>query len=476
MKVILDGGAYVSRSIVSTDQRCVNLFIEVDEPGAEGSVFPSTHYPAPGLILLATAPDNAAWRCLFRAKATGDLYGVCGSSVYYISKTWVLQNLGSIASTTGMVSMCDNGFTILMVDGSSTGYTIDLVSRAFAVLVDPNFYGGTRVDTADTYFIMNRPNTNNFVISLTNQAAFGPLDIASKTSTPDRLQSVAVMGDNLWLFGNLTTEVWYNTGASDFTFGKIPGVFIEHGVCAQYSVAKYELNLYWLSQNEAGQTIVMRGNSLQAQRISTHAIEAEFGKYGDISDAIGFTVQMGGHAWYYLTFPGADNTWVWDESTKFWHERVSVDNNGVWHRHRANCVSFAYGRNVCGDFSNGQLYAFDFNTYNDAGLPIVYVRTLPHMMEEARLVTYRRFVADMEVGGGDSNLPMPLISLRWSDNRGTTFNDWVTMPMGTAGQYITSVQWWGLGTARDRVFELMWSANVRTALNGAWVDMIGLKA
>jgi len=473
MRVDLDAGAYVSRSIVANDQRCVNLFYE-ESPGG-GSPFPSTHYPAPGLILLATAPD-AGWRCLYRAKGTGDLYGVCGSSVYYISPAWVLTNLGTMTTYSGIVSMADNGFTILVVDGTAQGYTIDLVTRGFAILADPNFYGATRVDICDTYFVLNRPNTNNWYISLTNQAVFNNLDIASKTSSPDKVASIAVMGDNIWLFGTLTTEVWYDTGAADFAFGKIPGTFIEHGCVAPYSLAKYELNLYWLSQNEAGQTIVMRGNSLQAQRISTHAIEAEIGKYGNVSDAIGFVTQMAGHAFYYLTFPTADTTWVYDESTKFWHERVWSDTNGAWHRHRASCAAFVYNANVCGDWQNGNLYAFDFNTYSDAGNPIVYLRTFPHMVQESRLVTYRRFVADMEVGAGDPNLPMPVVSLRWSDDRGASFGNPVTMPLGQAGQYQTSIQYWGLGAARDRVFELSWSAPVKTALNGAWVDMLGMKA
>jgi hypothetical protein len=471
MQVPLNSGAYVSRSIVANDQRCINLFVE---PSADGSPFPTTHYPAPGLKLLLTAPE-AVWRCLYRTKSTGELYGVCGQTVYYITPAWVLTSLGTIVSTTGIVSMADNGFSVLIVDGTAAGYTIDLVTRVFAPLVDPNFYGATRVDICDTYFVLNRPGTNNFYISLTNQAAFDSLDISSKTSSPDKLATVIVMGDNIWLLGVLTSETWYNTGAADFTYGKMPGMLIEHGCIAPYSVAKYELNIYWLSQNEYGEKIVMRGNSLQAQRISTFAIEGEIGKYGDVSDAIGFTMQMGGHTFYYLTFPGADKTWVWDEASKFWHERVCLDTDGIWHRHRANCASFAYDANVCGDWQNGNLYAFDYDTYTDAGSPILYLRTFPHMVNDGKQVTYRRFIADMEVGSSDASTTdgPPMVSLRVSNDRGATFSDPAMQPLGSSGQYSTSIQWWGLGSGRDMVFELSWSAPVRTALNGAWVDPKG---
>jgi hypothetical protein len=42
--------------------------------------------------------------------------------------------------------------------------------------------------------------------------------------------------------------------------------------------------------------------------------------------------------------------------------------------------------------------------------------------------------------------------------------------MGRGGEYDTSIVWWRLGMARDRVFELSWSAPIRTALNGAFVE------
>lgn len=65
---------------------------------------------------------------------------------------------------------------------------------------------------------------------------------------------------------------------------------------------------------------------------------------------------------------------------------------------------------------------------------------------------------------------MPQVSLRWSDDRGHTFGDPVTLPIGGPGEYGTSLQWWGLGIGRHRVFELSWTGDFNTALNGAWVE------
>jgi len=469
VQVPLNYGAYVARSITADDQRCVNLFLE---PSPGGSPFPTSHYPAPGLTGLAVAPTTGC-RCLYTA-SNGALYGVYGSTVYYIDRSWSFTTLGTINPGDTPVSMRDNGFEVLIVDGSSSGWVIELGANTFSTVTDPNFYGGTRVDVCDTYFVLNRPGTNNWYISLTNQVAFDALDIASKTGKPDPISTVIVMHNEPWTLGTQTSQVWYDAGAADFTFASMPGVFIEQGCVAPHSAAKYDLSIYWLSQNEQGQNIIMRGNSYAAERISTFAIEAEISKYGDVSDAIGFCFQIGGHAFYQLTFPSADKTWVWDEATKFWHERVWIDTNGQWHRHRANACAFAYGVNVCGDWETGDLYALDLETYTDNGNPILYLRTFPHMVKDSKRVTYQRFVIDMEVGTLEGSTPdnPPMVSLRWSDDRGATFGDAVQMPMGAAGQYDTSIQYWGLGMARDRVFEVSWSAPVRTALNGGWLDVI----
>lgn len=467
MKVELTNGAYVGRSIIANDQRCVNLFLEQAQ---DDSPFPTTHYPAAGLVKLATAP-NSGWRGLYTVRSTGDLYGVCGNTVYAISSTWTLTALGTIGTTAGPVSMTDNGFTVLLVDGTSTGHVIDIPTKVLTTISDPNFYGADRVDVADTYFIANRPGTQNYYISLTNQAAWAALDIASKTGAPDKLVAPIVMRNEVWLLGQTTTEVHYDAGASDFTFARMPGVFINHGCLAKYSPCTYDQSVYWLSQSPNGQAIVMRGNNYTATRISTHAIEAELAKYPTLSDALGHIYQIGGHTFYQLTFPSGDATWVFDEATNLWHQRASLDGDGALHRHRAGCITSAYGKIICGDYADGRLYKMSLDAYDEDGSAILYLRTFPHMYKDGLRCSYQRFVADMEVGEADAGAN-PMVSLRWSDDRGASFGNAVMMPLGQSGQYITSLQWWGLGMARDRVFELSWSAPVKTALNGAFVEFI----
>lgn len=314
----------------------------------------------------------------------------------------------------------------------------------------------------------------SYLVSAIAGAGFDPLDIAAKVGYADPIQTLAVMHREIWLIGQLTTEVWYNTGAADFTFGIMPGVFIEHGCVAPYSLAKQDLTLFWLSQDLQGQALVIMGAAYQAKRISTHAIEQIIQGYATITDAIGFTYQQGGHVFYVLQFPTANATWVYDATTELWHQRASVDVNGVLNRHPSNNAAFAFGLNLVGDFQTGTLYSLDQTNYTDNGITIPRIRSFPHIQNEDKRVNYTRFIADMEVG----NLPgvltanPPPISLRWSDDRGATYGNAVEQNLGSGGQYKTSVMWPRLGMARDRVFELSWSADVKTALNGAYIEVV----
>lgn len=64
-----------------------------------------------------------------------------------------------------------------------------------------------------------------------------------------------------------------------------------------------------------------------------------------------------------------------------------------------------------------------------------------------------------------------LVFLEWSDDRGHSYGNPVSQPIGDRGEYLTSASWNRLGYARDRVFRITWSVPVATALQGAWITL-----
>jgi len=477
---------YEARSVIASAQRCVNLY---PEKNPEDSPFPVTHQLTPGLTQLI-AGTGFEHRCAYTA-TNGNFYEVIGNKVYATTSGWSRTLLGTIDSDSGIVSMSDNSLAILIVDGSANGWCIKMSDNSFATISgqDGAFYGGNRVDCIDTFFLLNRPNTNQWYISLSNvtfenltgtvspdttAAAFDPLDIAAKVGNPDNVVGVIAMHREAWLIGTETTEVWYDAGNPQFSFAELPGVFIEHGCVAPYSICRQDLSIYWLSKDRQGQTIVLNGNQYTAHRISTHAIEQKISSYATISDAIGFTYQQLGHTFYVLIFPTANATWVFDIAENLWHERTWTDNSGQENRIRPNTCAPAYGTIVVGDWETGALYQWNLNNYTDNGQPIVRRRGWPGIQVNNRRVEFSRLVLDMDVGEIQNTLTSnePQISLRYSDNRGKTWGNPRVYGLGSTGEFNRSIMFPQLGQARNRVFEVFWSVPAFTALNGGdvWAE------
>lgn len=506
MRVALKSGAYTARSVIASCQRSVNLY---GETNPEDAPVPFSYYPTPGLRALSSPPTAGAGRGLYRG-SNGLLYAVVALSLYRINSDWTWVLLGTLSDVrTNPVGMSDNQTTMVLVDGSGSGYTVTLATGAFAPINDAAFYGSPRVDFADTYFVFSKANTGQFYISNSNAVAFNPLYFATKIGASDRLVVAAVVHREIWLIGERTTEVWIDSGAAAFPYEIMNGAFMHHGCAAVYSVAQMGDALFWIGQDVQGGRLVLKGQGYKTERVSTHAIETALAGYSTVADAIGYTYQQEGHQFYVLTLPTADKTWVLDIISGQWHERAYLDNQGVEHRHRGISAAYCYDTNVVQDWETGQIYAFDLNVYTDNGEPILRRRGFPHMGANGGRVYYRGFVVDIEVGkatggawvgmpdvaiapdasvdtglgpdvipvflGIDGSQPpasvMPgKMYLRYSDTRGQSWSEPIEDDLGATGEFYKSVQFQRLGMARDRVFEVFWSCDARTALNGAFVD------
>lgn len=496
-RLSLLSGAYSAKSITASTQRSVNIYPEMN-PEAVHAPAPVTHYPRPGRTPFGVCPIPGPGRCLYGA-TNGDLYAVVGQNVFYVDPNGVYTQIGTLVTVAGTpASMADNGQQILLVDGSINGYQIVMATRLLSQVGDPNFLGADRVDFLDSFLVMNQPGTPNWYSTLSNQIVFNALDFASKTAWPDPIQAVVTVERQVWVLGTKKSEIWFNAGTAPFWAQALPGVIVEQGCIAKYSPAKQDINLYWLSQSPEGARMAVKGGQNSAQRISSHAVENEWLTYARVDDAIGSTFQQEGHQFYKLDFPTANKTWVYDEvignPAAAWHEETYTDNNGLENRMRDTYCAYAYGRNLCLDFTNGSIYQIDPNNFTDAGQPIVCKRSFPHVVgPDNERITVWRVIADIEAGiapgttttpltlspwslgfspgfGPKTLLEPPMISARWSFDRGRAYGNPVMQPMGAAGLYKTQPTWRRLGYGSDFVLELSWSTPMKTALQGVFLD------
>jgi hypothetical protein len=373
--------------------------------------------------------------------------------------------------------------TIITAFGTGTGgagtYTVNnsqtVTSRTFYGLnwsvlpsTDGAFTGATSVDSVDNYFVYNRPDTQQFGASAVLSPISSSLSFGSKDGAPDDLVSLIVDHREVYLLGEVSSEVWIDAGTSPFPLQRIPGTSTQHGIAAKYSVARLGNSFAYLSRNIRGQSQIVQMNGYVPTRISTHAVENSLTNQ-NVSDAVAWTYQLEGHEVYVISFPTLNLTWCYDVASGMWHKWLYTNNLGQYERARGNCCAQFQGLVMVGDYSNGKIYKLDRDNYTDDGQQVRRLRRAPHLVADFQ----RQYFDELQIqfqpgvglstGQGDN----PQAMLKWSDDGGSTWSNehWVTI--GAIGKYANRAIWRRLGWARDRVFEVSISDPVKAVIVSA---------
>lgn len=465
------GPSYKLNSVNFDCQRCINLYPELDEiqTGKDHEV--AFLAGTPGYNLLATVgsgPIRGEWYT-----TTGAFYVVSGNELYKLTSAWAHTLIGTLQTSVGPVGMADNSLQLVVVDGLN-GYYVTLSDDTFNQITDPNWLGSNTVTFQDGYFIFVAPNSKEFYLSDLNDITFTAPANSSKEGFPDNIVVHTSSNRNLWLFGDQTTEIWFDSGDALNPFQYSPGTFIQYGCAAKFSVAKMANTVFWLGKDQSGRGMVFLANGYAPQRVSTHAVELAIQSYPEISDAFSFSYQENGHQFFWLTFPSGNATWVYDMATGLWHERAYT-NQGVLQRHRANCYAYAFNTHVIGDYANGNLYELSSQAYSDNGAAITRQRITPHISSDMKRIFFSSFQLDIESGTGIDGTGQgtdPQAVLQWSNDGGHSWSNEMWASFGAIGATRKRVIWRRLGFSRNRVFKVTITDPVKVALMGAELDLM----
>jgi hypothetical protein len=396
-----------------------------------------------------------------------------------VASTPTLSDTGMVIPAGTKVSSVDTiGLTMTMsapATGNSFTDQVTLTIPVFGQITDPGLPANPqRLWFIEGWLGVNRGGTRGYQTTgpAPYSILFPGLFNALKDSSSDNLITMMENNREAWLIGERTSEVWFNSGGTNFSFSRIPGVGPQIGCAAVHSIARAGQQLCWLGKNEQGENIVVVSSQYSWERISTHAIDHAIAQYPVVSDAIGYAYEEDGHLFYVLTFPTADVTWVFDFTSQFWHQRASYDPNaGLFHRHRSNCFMDFGDVRIVGDYQTGQLHQMSRLYFTDAGAPLRCVRRTPHLWLKA--TRERMFFSQLQIEftpgvglqvGQGSN---PQVMLRWSDDGGFTWSNehWVTI--GKAGETKNRAIFRALGRARDRVWEVNYTDPTQRDIIGA---------
>ena len=457
------GGSFPTQSPVWSGERTINWYVEAAETG--GAKAPSALLPVPGVTTFATHATQSPVRALW---AQNDrCFAIIGTACVEVSSDGTLTHRGTVAVDVGtdpatITSNGDGGGQLLITSGGRL-YTMRLNGNFWKCANDWHTWESPFVMGAmlDGYFLALDQTSTVWVSSLLDGETWDALGFVQRSLGPDRWVAMAVVGRDLWLLGEATSEVWYNAGTTTFPFAPHPSGLISTGCAAKWSLATAGDTLCWLASTREGTCQVVRASGLSVTPISPKALDYTLGTYSVISDAVGWTYQQAGHTFYVLTFPTANATWAYDLTTGVWCERGTwVSGTASYEAWRPQYHAFAFGTHLVGDRNAGTIYELSLTADTDAGgAEIRRVRRAPVLSNEAKRLFFHRFTLDLEAGlgvaGGDGADPQ--ILLRYSNDGGKTWAEAgaASIDSGAQGQYQTRAIWRRLGSSRNRVFELV---------------------
>lgn len=464
------GPSYVAQSPKFANERAVNLYCETAETENGGKGGSKTMLiKVPGRAVTHTLPDNPL-RCLY----SGDgirVFAVSGATLYELFEDGTFTDFGiTEANGATPAQIFSNGNQLLVVSGTG-GFVPDPVAHTCARVVDIcqggylDGYGigveGPAPGDSKTFRISNILDFN----------IWDDLDFANVDQSPDNIQALVVDHRQLIFLKQQTGVFYWDSGNPDFPIEPVQGSNIEQGCIAPWSLQRIDNTVMWLGGDERGAGVVWRMQGYTPQRVSTYAVENAIQGYTrvgiTIRDAVACVIQQQGHTFYLLSFPSANATWVYDTSTNLWHERLVWNSAlSIWNCDRARYHCYAWGMHlVGGGDGTGKVYNQSETIYDDAGIPLRWLRGAPHIADAgSKTIFFSNLFLDFQIGVGNTATPDPQIIVRHSNDGGNTWNPETQLPVGKVGQYSCRVRQIICGSGRDRNIEVSGSDGVITAI------------
>jgi len=419
-----------------------------------------------GPVILRTAPGIDNWLNYGSGPGRGmiwhlgNLYSVSGTTLYKITPSGVATIVGTIPGT-DRVFMASNGVDCVIV-GGGVGY---VANTTVTRITDADFLARSpgAVDFLDSFLVFVESGSGRFFSSdLLDASSYDPLYFSVADAAPDKLVTLKVDHRQIILFGEYTTEIWYNAGTAGFPFARLPGGVVELGCVARHGVARQDNSVFWLANDKT----IRRLDGQTPLRVSQHGVEKAIKDYAVITDCEAFSYSLEGHLCVVFRFPSAGATWVYDVTTGEWHERESWP-GGSWDvRTIVEINGIIYVQNS----ETGAIGKMNADSAQEWGSFLRPEWTYQPVYQDGE----RLFHSAFEVGltpAETASTSTPYMTLEYSNDGGRTYTTAPTRSLGAVGQYATRVVWHRLGSARDRVYRCSVSDPIPMTVWGTYAEI-----
>ena len=328
----------------------------------------------------------------------------------------------------------------------------------------------------DGYYAVGIYNTKQYQISGLNNptvSVWDGLDYSTKNTYPDNLNCV-LSNDDLFLFGQNTTDVHRNTGGT-FPFSKMDGAGFKLGAASPWAPIAINSRVFFIAVSDQGRAVAYVLDGYTPVRISTHAEEYQWSAANLGVNCISYSEEHEGHYWWVINF-GSGGTWQYDLVSGVWSQRAA------WSGSAFTAYPFQFhtyvpevGKHFVGGNGSSIIYESSLSLYSSNGSDIAWQRTLPHMYAGGKMQQFGRMTLEMQTGTVASGAA-PVVTRTWSDDRGQTFGHAETASIGVHDDFSIRVFWPGTSNSRDRVYRITGIGQSKVALISIEMEYQVLKA
>jgi len=404
---------------------------------------------------------------LFWSDAQKKAYAVAGGKIYRIDSAGTATDItGTCTPSLGQKCyFADYSTTAAyMANGAKI---IKLPDTGNATeLSDPQWPTTIRsVAVADQYLLALPASSDQVYYSEVTAPESSVGEFFTAENRPDLVQSFGWENGVLSLFGESTTETWYDDGVTPWTrysAGNLSrGWLSKHGqICA---------NSVWYGVDQSRQISRLTGGAYQPVSL---AMNRYLSSFSDLSDAEGAYLEVDGRPYILWTFPTAQISLVYDLLADGFSEW------GLWRNGdykpflgRTSCVPKPWGAfTLVGDRTQGKIYKLTSDNEADADDPVRTTYRTPWLDFGAPNVRKTMPASYWTIRQPQSSTQKTMM-VRWRDNGRNDWGRWVEVKItqGTdAGMraYLT-----GLGSFYSRQFEIAVTDNAKFYLVGWEVEL-----
>lgn len=294
-----------------------------------------------------------------------------------------------------------------------------------------------------------------------NPTSWSALNFISAASDPDSGVAIAKHLNYLVVFGQWSTEFFYNAGipGTGSPLAVNQGAKLEIGCANGYSVATAEHTVLWVGNSMTNGKSVYMLVGLTPTRVSTKYID-KFLNHSPMtaSDSVrSYIFKIAGHTLYVLTLDDINKTFVYDIDEKKWYNWTSqsgdtdgTDGTETYFKLTSytGMTEYAPAIYLQGDH-DGKIYQLDMDYYDDAG-EYIYFRAVSPLVDSGS--TKRKFYRKVEAVG---DKVAGTLKIRKTDDDYQTWSTYRSVTLSDSRPIL-----WQYGNARRRAWEVFSSESI----------------